>query len=985
MPSSPKSPRRRLCGRTPSSSSVIASPPVAGPSSQTSPPRCSIRECFKALCRPKAARTSQPTSPGTPVDNLPPLPDSPSDSGSRPSFSQQSRATLAGELEDKEPIIILEEATPRLNPVTSQTVDEDYSQLVASPSSLTMASPSPRSEATTLVAAQTALSPGRIRRRDSDDSGSAASSSRSPRSISRLSPGPDSAFAYASTHLGEAPIPFRTSFLPRPADGPPGLSDRPAVLPHLTRYTAQTEVTPADLPIYQHYYRQVRRRMEVSSTSNTSDSASVGATVSPSHGGDVPAPLPRRTRTRQHTAGLRRDRERTGEGEGTMERRADIANSPSGTSGPETLPVNAPPTPPPMFMASHGHSQFPPTSAPTEAGEATIPQIVPHSTPSLPSHSTPTGHSIGTNMNSSASRHDRLSHLSTAHRHWATQAFEPTADFTVVPAHLVAGSHQGQAAVSSVHARQTPMTTIPPPLPPQHYSRQPALFDWESPMYSHALGSSQAPQGHIASMGDPSFEQRRLVLNQFAYFHDQQALARLAHQSYPTPAASTAEMPTRTESLYSRLARLDSLRSENPVYRGEIPRPYLPVNESAGSSSGSSRRSNHPTSSRTGSLAPYDAQATVLPPIPPYVHDSTYRSTPSPWSPSSSGGSRWRSMGALSAVAGDLGRPTPTSHPDEPREDVLAWFNNSFPYDDVPIPTATEPEGDVANEAATAWNDYIGADPNSGAWDLLPHFPIDTLDTGFHDPMHPTALNHIHPFARSRDTEHGPSPVRSHSAPDTSRLHLPEGPPPPLFESFRLDQPGYRADLPENSDSNLWAGGQRLPANMFPIASHIEPPPPLVHSAAPAGAAAYVMASGAGAQDADDFTPPIHSWRQSSAYAQTHAQVHQHHQRMGRYAPLHSQIPTMSPRILSPAFLRHYRIDKNWPVERQKQVIKVVLRLLNGFSPVLKKLEAQSVLKYVTWDEVDTVCAARGMEKETVCAVCYDDVSRSPRHGSFKS
>lgn len=952
---------------------------------QSAPPaKCSIRECLKSLCRSRHARSPAATSSGALGDSSA-LPSEPSELEFRASHADGSTPMTTDDdgVEYKEPVVELETPTPQLS--TSQstvdlpsasssqpfTVNLEGQRPPTLPPSVSVASPSAASLSPSVVASQTTLSRGRVRRRDTEDSESGRedihqellsrtpSPTRSPQSIPRLSPGPE--MAYSSTQFGQAPIPFRTSFLPTPPNPAPGSSSRPATLPNLSRYTEQTRVMPTDLPTYQRY-RQVRRRTAATNSSHGSAPASPNDDVLPtSH---------RRARTRQHTAGLRRDRERSLSRERRAAETLSAASfapvAPEATPTAVALPVldapdpaRGPPTPPPMFMVSHGFGQYP--SA--ETGDVTVPPAIPQSVMSVPA---PLAHrpsiDAGTTLNSSPVH----SPVQAEETHTPVTPAAGTGSAATSPA-LPRSSHTN-AATTMVNHHQTPPTTIPsgpPPIQAFPPRRRPALSDWESPMYVYPEMHPAAATSHIAF--DPAYESRRMMLNQFASYHDQQALARLAHHTHLPPAQATQAMPTRSESLYSRLARLDSLRTDNPVYRGEIPRPFLPVSESTGP--GPSRRGTHQTG-RTASPAPYDALNPGLPPIPPYVHDSTYRSTPSPWSQSSALGSRWRSMGALSAVAGDLSRPPPRHGGGH--DGSLAWFSNSFPFDDLPLPppSGTQPEAEpaVVEQGVPNETEMPYDDPSmGGAWDLLPHFPIDTLDSGFHDPMQPTALNHFHPFARAREAESRPASTRAQSA---SGMGQPQIHPPLSFE--QLGTHDTAADIPEGEVS-AGGGEHPLPPHMFPIPDPIEPPPPLVHSWAPdvaPGAAALIMASGAGAQDVDEFLHSQATWRHHTGPGQYY-----HHARMGRDVPLHSQIPTIAPRVLSPVFLRHYRIDKNWPIEKQKHLVKVVVRLLNGFTPVHKKLEAQSVLKYVSWDEVDATCAARGMRKETVCAVCYEDVS----------
>lgn len=1001
------------------------------------------------------------------------------------------------------------------------------------------ATPSPRISPMQLDAtSRQGLSPGRVRRRDDSDedelnaqlsAATADSEANHPPPASPYSQIEISGPSRTRAPLGEAPIPFRTSFLPQPPS-PPGITNeiRSGNLPNLSRYTQDTETSPNEMPIYQHY-RQVRRRTAM----NAANALRSGDEADTSYGSRTDQTQSRLQEV-MHSVPVESERlppaqwqadvvtrgeieletdveaERlsvpvdspgsSGTGTATSSTSATLARPPSTTSpgvpmyqtsadagtgtatGGES-PTYTPPTPPAMFMAAYGFGQYPAAAA----GTGVAPSFTPQNTESetdAPVNPVFRGPALPTWQRRQYS--DQLSRQSPTRTH-ATPPFSQT-----LPRHLrpfAPTTTYQPYDPSAPRDNQTPRSwigeTIPrqelnePQMPPPPGTRSPASASgWDTEQLRRIQPVPHHPRQHLghglaADGSSPTnarqrmghgqvLEGSRAVFNPYEFHH-------LAHPPSPptnthsatrqsqSPSAheSTTAMPSRSESLYSRLARLDPLRSENPVYRGDAPRPYLPVNEMT-----ATRRSVHHgrTASSFNYFADYHA---VLPPIPPYAHDSTYRSTTSHWSSSSTSGtnhSRWSSRaggGAASSNTGalrdrELGRPV--SRMEENRTDTnLSWFTNFPQYEDIPYygvtgtepaQPRTQPQDQPQQQAmppsppaavyggSPTWNPEE-AFPQTllGEWgDLMGHVPIDTIGEGLHDPMMVTARDNLHPYARTRDN--GDADHHSTSGQSTMSTSPPPPPPPGLFNFMDPVPPlvpSRRApfDPARTSDGHLSAfiasrsGHGGVEYDMGPDMGSTEYVSPFTAGRRPARdttLSAFIQSRGGGSTlESSVSGPAVHTFSSSTgggsgggglwmadrqythrplptAHAQPHAHAHAHghananvhaHRRYHPAAPAFTsniQPPAAATlrRPLSSSFLKHYRIDKDWPLEKQKHIVRVVVRLLNSFTPFHKKCEAQSVLRYVYWEDAPGVCATRGMEKETCCAICYEDVSATP-------
>ena len=1138
----------RRSQRTRTSSSTLTSSSSTSPSAATlghPPERCSIRRCLRRLCRAAEGRADTPST-------LPPLDATGSTSrcqsmmsllGRGPALSpKQSRAgssdldaevppemdedDMAEKEEDMtdqdntEPHISFTYTTAHSSSDDHMAEDQvDATLPVSTPTPTPTPSPSPRlALADAEVASQSGLSPGRVRRRDSDDDElddqlSTFTSSSSPRhliyapppSIDGVSPPPPT-----RAPLGQAPIPFRTSFLPQPPTPPAGTGhNRPSVLPNLSRYTQETDTAPNELPIYRHY-RQVRRRTALSAARASHSGETV--TLYGPRGNDVTQrghlPGPSHLEHAQGQAGVESHGDIEFDTQSEAERPDIVSHSPrSGSSRTGTVtndsptpsatadvptipfanpvpvdqvpataatgaesPTYSPPTPPAMFMASYGMGTYPAASADTGAGAGAGVGAVP---PSSPVNTDTSVHPIQQHWQRHQQQHHRApsswSDVPPLGESRVTRRPPPGHTDTARTTNAMSEAYENATHVPSIremlhrqhHSQQTPQGSMP-----ENFRMG---YNWDTAWSGRVQPVPNTTRHHIEHGPGGEFYVPRPVFNPFEFY---QTAQHLPHPPPPPPfnvqpplfppgpPLHTASMPSRTESLYSRLARLDSLRSENPVYRGEMPRPSLPVNEMT-----STRRSAH--HGRTASsVTAYDDHHMNLPPIPPYGHDSTYQSTTSQWSSSSTTSgtshSRWASRGGGTASnAGSLNERElrrPISRQDTTRvaETTLSWFSNSYPFDDIPYSgvggtTETPRTNDQRSQDSTPpsppaatyggsppWNPEE-AFPQSllGEWgDLMGHVPIDTIGEGLHDPMLVTARDNVHPFARTRDETN----EDYHSTSDQSTVSVSPPPPappalfdfmepvpplvpsrpPPPFDPFRTSEEHLSAFVAARSRSGVRPAPTTGPAGDAGVSQRSATGPtrdPLLneflqsHRGRLPTEPTFSGPLTGGDESSSGFNPGAGSnvlWMADRSYTNqhhslTHAQAHangpapapaQGHAHAYSHRRNHGPPPGFPPhtqaqnqnqnqnsanasaaRILTPSFLRHYRLDKDWPLDKQKHIVSVVVRLLNSFTPAHKKLEAQSVLRYVYWDDAGNVCETRGMEKETCCAVCYEDAS----------
>lgn len=895
------------------------------------------------------------------------------------------------------------------------------------------------------IASGLTLSPGRVRRRSSVDEEGVDQildvADEPPSRHPQQSPLPSRelempVLSPVATSLGQAPIPFRTSFLPTNNNTLDNDVPRPEVLPYLSRYTHATETAPTDLPIYQRY-RQVRRRTGATGTlATTSISDSADANRSTLQRADDPTYLEPRAHPvsrsqHEHRVPVLSQADAEAEAEAETERPDVPVNSPdpSGTGttitpsafpqlptrpAPITVPVPvpsrttvSPPTPPALFMATNGLGQY------SAADTGIVPPFPPTS------NDTSAAPFLSFGQRSQQVR----AHMSAAsHR---PQVDRNTTDMITSSGDIVMTTHTPN--MDHFMHQQTPLPPVPSPAP--------ALLGSRAVWHSEMPPLPPPTDEHISWFDLPGLRSVDMQ-NQFAFYYPSHGPRRIPHLPHASSSTESTlpNMPARAESLYSRLARLDSLRSENPVHRGEQPRPYLPVNEMT-----STRRSVH--QGRVGTTHHHNSHLSNLPPIPPFGHDGGYRPDAGLWNwrTSSIGQSdhgRDRSRGASGASLsrpGDSRRTASRQGQDMAREEQLAmWYNDAQPLEaDAYYPPSDFYLGDRADYTSPLYqhprhgqeqeNRMEGDAPNTAqdlGWEGEAAYTQsvlgewgDFIGQGAYEPVE---MSRVHPFARSAEANmetdiENPNirhPQRYSNTlaplydlmPPVPQL-IPSRPPPP-HDSFGSGNDHLAAFVAARSGGNMLdhtipSGSHRardMTLSAF-IASRGGQTRSIVNTdSAPGALTGSATGSGLSSGTGTRFIPERIDHRQSqyanlglqppAGYRQTTSNSTINngttlpavgHTHANWAAP--GQIPTIPRRVLSPAFLGHYRIDKNWPIEKQKQIVRVVVRLINGFTPAHKKLEAQSVLRYVYWEDAGNVCDARGMEKESVCPVCYDDVS----------